>query len=197
MRKALPFVLLLLQVSVTAQTLPQVCGAPNWQKLDGTTDTTQVVCPNGNQAATCLISVSFLKCLESIEPHPAIRMNPGDSVTWYSDQKDPTDAKGRFYQISFDADFMQKGSGDYKGCKDGSGKDKNPFPGIGNPSSSSVQQTVTVPPSGLTPLTCWEHVISLRDHNGNRVKIDPHVIIGDGTVYFSYLESEKNNYHKH
>ena len=200
MRKALLFVFLFVQMSVLGQTLPQVCGAPNWRKANGSVDTTQVVCPNGNQAKTCVISVSFLKCLSSIDPHPAIRINPGDTVTWYSDQKDPTDAKNSFYLISFDSEFEQKGSQDYKGCKDMSPNgDPNPFTGISN-SSPATQQTKTAKPPGGTPLqpyTCFEHVVSLRDHNGNRVNIDPHVIIGDGTTYYTYLELKKDDTRKH
>lgn len=195
------FLLLFVEISVAGQTLSQVCGASNLRKPNGSIDTTQVVCPSdGSRSGVCLISVSFLKCLSSIDPHPAIRINPGDTVIWYSDQRDPTDAKNSFYKIIFDSDFQQKGSQDYKGCKDMSASgDPNPFPNISQ-KSANEKQTATAAPTGTVALvqnTCFEHVISLRDHNGNRIKLDPHVIIGDGTPYYTYLELLKDDTRKH
>lgn len=198
MRKALLIVFLFVQISVTGQTLPQVCGASNWVNPNGSVDTTQVVCPSdGSQSGVCLISVSFLKCISSTHPHPAIRINPGDLVIWYSDQQDPSDPMNGFYKISFDSDFQQKGSHDYNGCKDmtSSTGDPNPFPGISKRPADVRHRVVAA--GSLTRYTCFEHVISLRDHNNNRVPLDPHVIIGDGTPYYTYLESRKDDTRKH
>jgi hypothetical protein len=142
-----------------------------------------------------MISVSFLQCLSKLDPHPAIRINEGDTVTWYSDQKDLSDfPKYRFYKIAFDGEFRQKGSKDYPSCADiTDGGDPNPFHDISKRTPDVKHVVRAKPKTGhLTKYTCFEHVVSLRDHNGATVPLDPHVIIGDGTNFYSYLDKDKD-----
>lgn len=168
-------VVTLMSVFSAALKLDQVCGAPVYHHDDsGNPD--EVSCPS-DAAKQCKISLSFLKCLTQ-QGDPAIRLNPGDQVEWYSDQKENKNL------IIFEfVSFTQLGSADHSDCDNPKNNDQEPFPNAKNHGFDYIYKDKVHPNSRKK--TCYQHVLKLRDPDNGDYDLDPHVIIGDGTQFFS------------
>lgn len=157
--------------------LQQVCGASVYADIGGRLI---VNCPpsTAGSSAACQINLSFIKCLEA-NNDPAIRVNPNDLVVWLSDQDD---AAHKPYKFKFKK-FKQEKKSDHSECLDPKLGDQEPFPGLEN-EDYRLNHAAYVN-SKARAGTCFYQDVMIKDSLGREGSLDPHVIIGDGTLYFA------------
>jgi len=148
----------------------QACGAPLYSQ-------NVVLCPSNGTAGQCVISVEFLACIA--DQDQAIRINPSDSVLWYSDEQDPY---GQRYKFKFNK-FKELKHSDHKECLDPKDGDPDLFKkAVAEDYDYQHKDTAD---ATARACTCYKHSIKLKDSKGGIKNFDPHVIIGDGTSYLA------------
>ena len=189
MKSAAFFFVLFASISpfCSSQTLKQVCGAPV-VSTDAQGNPNVVACPS-EMPGECTISLSFLKCVStSSSGDPGIRVNPGDDVEWYSDQKDKN---GNLIEFKFDK-FKQLGKSDHANCQDPKNGDKEPFPNAANHGYDVFYDEAA---DSARSGTCFQHNIKLRASDGSSINFDPHIFVGDGTPYLPLSMAKRHRMH--